>query len=187
VAWRYSRSWVGWSPLPPEARWTAEWGLEGYDSTQTRPSEWVFASRQKFLDSDLSLEVVPVTRNAAIIEATKDATRYDARGGRAYAHGIERATIEKMTGRRPTRVVVLDAASPAGGGEVKEGQMLLYRPIVGDSAHVAPRGALADSLDDARGAAAEHKSASPAAKSSPGRTPASSSPKPSRPGTSPHT
>jgi hypothetical protein len=189
VAWRYSRSWVGWSPLPPETRWTDEWGLEGFDSTQTQPTDWVFVSRQKFLNSHLAFEVVPVTRNAAILPGTKDATRFDARGGRPYARGIERATVEKMTGRRPTRVLIVDAASPAGGGEVKEGQMLLYRPTLGDSAHVAPRGAVVDSLDDSspRGAAPERRSMSPppATRSSPARAPASSSPKTSRPGGSP--
>jgi hypothetical protein len=188
VAWRYSRSWIGWSPLPPDARWTAEWGLEGYDSTQTRPSEWVFVQRQRLFDHDLNATVVPVTRNAAILEGTRDATRFDARGGRPYARGIDRATVEKMTARKPPRVVIVDADSPAEGrGEVQEGRMELYRPTLRDSTRSTPRGANEDSLEaapakslaPAKSVAPERRA--PPAKSSPQRPQGSSSPRTSRP------
>ncbi|MBZ0111132.1 MAG: hypothetical protein K8J08_01595, partial [Thermoanaerobaculia bacterium] len=61
VAWRDGDGWLGWSALPPSARWTVGVGLDlgAVDLTVAMaPDWWIFVSDRYFLDPRLRLRIL---------------------------------------------------------------------------------------------------------------------------------
>jgi hypothetical protein len=138
VTWRHDDEWVGWAPLPPEARWYRGAGLEFGTSDPVPPSRWSFVERRHFLSRDLRRRALSADQNAALIHRTRDATRFEVRHGRPYNRGIDRALVERWTGRAVPRVQVVDAPEPRGRDRVSAGRLALYRPTIREQGPTGP-------------------------------------------------
>lgn len=132
VAWRYGDDYVGWAPLPPTAGWDASRGLAFADAGAIRSNEWCFVPRQQVLNISLRLQVTSVARNVTLLGRSRDATRFEVRGGRPANLGIDVAQVETMVGRRVPRVRVVDVNTPTRGrGQpAGNGSVGYFRPAI---------------------------------------------------------
>ena len=111
VAWRYSPDWVGWAALPPDAEWGSS-GLSGYQGSAIPPEQWCFVHQRHFTDPDLRASMASSARNVTLLGRTKDATRYELRGGSPVNQGIDPAAIERASGRRVPQLTLVNAGEP---------------------------------------------------------------------------
>jgi len=132
VAWRYGDDYVGWAPLPPNAGWDASAGLAFEDAGGIPSQEWCFVPRSHVLDVSIQIQVASVGRNVTLLERSRDATRYEVRGGHPANVGFDVAQLEISLGRRVPRVTIRDVDSPARGGGQSVGgsQVGFFRPMV---------------------------------------------------------
>jgi len=101
VAWRAGNGWVGWAPLPSDARWRAGIGLEirGPDlSLGIVPHGWSFVRQRDFLEPRIWRSLEPLPRHRFLLRETRDRTRYEEVGGRVAVHGIGLDEIERSAG-----------------------------------------------------------------------------------------
>jgi Family of unknown function (DUF6600) len=111
VAWRYSNDWIGWAALPPDAEWGSS-GLSGYQGSAIPPEQWCFVRGQHFTDPDLRANITSSARNATLLGRTRDATRYELRGGSPVNEGIDLAAIERASGRRVPQLTIVNTGEP---------------------------------------------------------------------------
>lgn len=76
VSWRTSKDYVGWAPLPPEARFDRKHGIRNwadnyYDIT---PDQYAFVPGNEFGSRQVRTSVVPVERNVTIVIETTNVT-----------------------------------------------------------------------------------------------------------------
>jgi hypothetical protein len=140
VAFRESDDYFGWAPLPPET-------LEGYgwaaaytslDASYYRP-RWLFVPRRHFLAHRAFVHAAPVQRNAVIIRATIDVTRYERRPRGVFNRGFEPRRLEAALGRRiaPLRINVVN--DPRRAGPDRSGRLVnVFGPAVRVSRDAAP-------------------------------------------------
>lgn len=101
VAWRAGNGWVGWGPLPPDARWRSGIGLEihGPDlSLSIVQHGWSFVRQRDFLEPRIWRSLEPLPRHRFLLRETQDRTRYEEVGGRIVVHGIGLDEIERSAG-----------------------------------------------------------------------------------------
>lgn len=91
VAWRYSDSYVGWAPLPPDAYWDRRQGLR-YDAAIYESPRfslyWSFVEPRYIASPRIYQYCAPRHRARTIIYSTRPQTRYDWRGDRIVNLGI---------------------------------------------------------------------------------------------------
>jgi hypothetical protein len=101
VAWRAGNNWVGWAPLPPEARWRAGTGLEihGPDLSLTIVQQgWSFVRQRDFLAPRIWRSLEPLPRHRHLLRETRDRTHYEEVDGRVAGRGISLEEIERSAG-----------------------------------------------------------------------------------------
>jgi hypothetical protein len=132
VAWRYGDDYVGWAPLPPTANWDASSGLAFADPSVIPTDEWCFVPRQHVLDVSIRMQVTSVGRNVTLLERSRDATRFEVRGGRPANVGIDVVQVESSIGRPVPRVRIVDVDAPTRGNgrPVGNGGVGFFRPAV---------------------------------------------------------
>jgi hypothetical protein len=132
VAWRTGDDYVGWAPLPPRAGWDVSIGLTFADASAIPPDEWCFVPRAHVLDAGLRLQVILVARNVTLFGRSRDATRFEVRGGRPANVGLDVAQVEGFVGRSVPRVKIVDVDKPArGSGQpAGSGGVGFFRPTV---------------------------------------------------------
>ena len=77
VSWRTSKDYVGWAPLPPEARFDRSSGIHNWADSyyDIGPEQYAFVSSNKFGDEHVRRSVVPTERNISIVIETSNVTR----------------------------------------------------------------------------------------------------------------
>ena len=83
VSWRSSNDYVGWAPLPPEARWEPEIGFSTWVDTSydIGPDNYRFCSTRDFGSPFLAPVLLPCEQNVTIIESTVNITNISFYGG----------------------------------------------------------------------------------------------------------
>jgi hypothetical protein len=134
VAWHYGDDWVGWAPLPPSASWDAAVGLRFGDVDRIPAQHWCFVERAHLTDANVRVRVVSVARNVTLLAETRDATRFEARGGHPVNDGLDINDLERRNGRRIARhrVVDVDAPSRGRGQSAGGGAVGFFRPAIRD-------------------------------------------------------
>lgn len=76
VSWRKSNDYVGWAPLPPEARFDRRTGIHNWSDNyyDTGPDQYCFVPTNEFGSQRVERVVVPVERNVTIINQTINVT-----------------------------------------------------------------------------------------------------------------
>lgn len=152
VAWRVSDDWVGWAPLPPEASWSASFGLR-FSSDRIAPQSWCFVASRSMGEERPALE--PMARSVTLVARTRDATRFQANQGRPVNIGVDPERIRGASGRVISTVRIVDAPSAGGGGDrqMGAGAIGFFRPQLRPGRRMAPRPEIRGG-DEARGGVA---------------------------------
>lgn len=76
VSWRKSNDYVGWAPLPPEARFDRRSGIHNWADNyyDIGPEQYCFVPTNQFGGRRLETAVVPVERNVTIVNETTNVT-----------------------------------------------------------------------------------------------------------------
>ncbi|MEP6603923.1 MAG: DUF6600 domain-containing protein, partial [Spartobacteria bacterium] len=76
VSWRKSDEYVGWAPLPPEARFDRQTGIHNWSDNyyDIGPEQYAFVETRQFGAPRAERNVVPVERNVTIINQTTNVT-----------------------------------------------------------------------------------------------------------------
>ncbi|MEQ1854416.1 MAG: DUF6600 domain-containing protein [Chthoniobacteraceae bacterium] len=103
VSWRRSDDYVGWAPLPPEARWNRGTGFSTWVDTEfdIGPAWFRFCRVRDFGAPFIRPVLLPCERNYAIIHQTFNITNISYRGDRgcAFNQGPDYAWIAPLTAR----------------------------------------------------------------------------------------
>jgi hypothetical protein len=77
VSWRTSKDYVGWAPLPPEARFDRRSGIQNWADNyyDIGPDQYAFVSSNDFGAEHVRRSVVPTERNVSIVIETTNVTR----------------------------------------------------------------------------------------------------------------
>src|SRR5437868_1289144 len=77
VSWRTNRDYVGWAPLPPEARFDRRSGIQNWADSyyDIGPDQYSFVSSNEFGAEHVRRVVVPQERNINIVIETTNVTR----------------------------------------------------------------------------------------------------------------
>jgi len=132
VAWRNTDDYVGWAPLPPDARWDDTAGLTFTSSDAIPYDEWSFVPQDHLLDADLSVDFAPVGRNVTLFQRSHDSTRFELRAGHPFDIGFDVGAVETRLGHPVPRATIHDADDFARGGgrDASNGAVNYYRPRV---------------------------------------------------------
>jgi hypothetical protein len=134
VSWRKSNDFVGWAPLPPEARFDHRTGIQNLadNSYDIGPERYCFVPTNDFGEQQIEHTVVPVERNVTIVTQTTNVTNitynntnivnqgpnYDELRGRTR-HPIPRLRLERRANfgnENPRSIVrgeVIEMSAPA--------------------------------------------------------------------------
>src|ERR1700686_1798678 len=76
VSWRTSKDYVGWAPLPPEARFDRKSGIRNWADNyyDIGPDQYAFVPGDEFGSPRIQRSVVPVERNVTIVIETTNVT-----------------------------------------------------------------------------------------------------------------
>ena len=76
VSWRTSKDYVGWAPLPPEARFDRRSGIRNWADNHydIGPDQYCFVRNEEFGSERIRHSVVPVERNVTIVIETTNVT-----------------------------------------------------------------------------------------------------------------
>ena len=76
VSWRKSNDYVGWAPLPPEARFDRRAGIRNWADNyyDIGPDQYCFVPTNQFGARRIETAVVPVQRNVTIVNQTTNVT-----------------------------------------------------------------------------------------------------------------
>jgi Family of unknown function (DUF6600) len=77
VSWRSNKDYVGWAPLPPEARFDRRSGIQNWADSyyDIGPDQYAFVSSNEFGNEHVRRSVVPAERNSSIVIETTNVTR----------------------------------------------------------------------------------------------------------------
>jgi hypothetical protein len=83
VSWRKGGEYVGWAPLPPEARFDHQRGIHNWSDSyyDVGPDQYVFVPAQQFGEERIERAILPEQRNLTILNQTTNVTKitYDNR------------------------------------------------------------------------------------------------------------
>ena len=76
VSWRKSDEYVGWAPLPPEARFDRRSGIHNWSDSyyDVGPDQYCFVATKEFGGERIQRSVVPSERNITIVNQTTNVT-----------------------------------------------------------------------------------------------------------------
>src|SRR5438128_10842122 len=76
VSWRKSNDYVGWAPLPPEARFDRGTGIHNWSDSyyDVGPDQYCFVETKQFGAPRLESSVIPSERNVTIVNQTTNVT-----------------------------------------------------------------------------------------------------------------
>ncbi len=108
VSWRWSNSYVGWAPLPPEVGFHSG---RGYSSQRfdIPNHSWVFLQLPRFLDRELNRYTLPFERNLTIINITTIHNNLQYRNNRIFNKGIGIDVIRRVIKREVPRYTIREA------------------------------------------------------------------------------
>jgi len=76
VSWRKSNDYVGWAPLPPEARFDQRTGIHNWSDSyyDIGPDQYCFVPSREFGTQRIETTIVPPERNVTIVNQTTNVT-----------------------------------------------------------------------------------------------------------------
>jgi hypothetical protein len=137
VTWRRGDFYVGWAPLPPEARFIRGVGVRSLPYTLNN-SYWVFVEYRYFLHSGLDRYVLPMERNLTIINYTVVYTDIIVQNDRIINRGIDVDYIGRAT-RQVISKRQLRPSSRPGQTRVSADSVEIYNPAIRKNEAARPK------------------------------------------------
>lgn len=132
VEWRYSDSYIGWSPLPPYADFRISVGIHFSVNYRTSYYYWNFVPYNRFCHRNVNVYFVHSVNKNYIFNNTKYRTNYYADRGRIINGGIDRNYVERRAGTRIQQREVsrtTDLRDYTGSrGSAERNRIVSYRP-----------------------------------------------------------
>jgi hypothetical protein len=142
VSWRKSNDYVGWAPLPPEARFDRGTGIHNWSDSyyDVGPDQYCFVETRQFGAPRLEVAVVPSERNVTIVNQTTNVTNITYNNTTIVNQGPSYDEIRTRT-QQPIERLRLEREVNTNAGEprpVVRGQAIVI------PAHLIPRGQAAE-------------------------------------------
>lgn len=150
VTWRYSDSYCGWAPLPPEAEWDVRFGLCFHGSRVSLNFGWGLGydhfscvSFSHFHHREVWRHCAPRERNVTIINNTTIINNYGTDRHSVVNHGVDKAVVERHSRDEIRKVDIRDTTQPSQASHiVKEGDRPVavnaFRPTLASQAAAPP-------------------------------------------------
>src|ERR1043166_5098042 len=127
VSWRKSNDYVGWAPLPPEARFDQRTGIHNWSDSyyDIGPDQYCFVASREFGAPRVEQTLLPPERNVTIVDQTTNVTNITYNNTTVVNEGpnydemrsISREPVQRYRLERKVRGDVFSgAARPAGSG-----------------------------------------------------------------------
>jgi hypothetical protein len=140
VSWRVEAGFIGWAPLwpayfdkYPDHRWDRWSHDHDWDRRHNGRDwdRWVFTRDRDFTSDRVGRHAINDRRERdRIFSRSRDVTKYDESRPERIGHSIDRAMVEKATGR-PVRSVRIEAADkPDVAFDTKSERIRMFRPAV---------------------------------------------------------
>jgi hypothetical protein len=135
VSWRSSDRYVGWAPLPPEARFDGGSGIHDWADSRfdIGTSEYVFVPSSEFGDDRLSDAAVPPEQNVTIINETTNVTNIVSNNSMIVNYGPVFEAVQRRS-RRPIARLRVEKRPVAKSGQnstvVNGGAVLFAAPAI---------------------------------------------------------
>ena len=136
VSWRSNDDYVGWAPLPPEARWRAGFGFGGWVDAQCDigPGYYSFVTFGNFGAPALGAVIVDRGQNVTIINNTRNITNITVNNSNVYTGGPSYALLAARSTRPiPTLKLVRQGSVGASGkllARTKGSSLMVIAPHV---------------------------------------------------------
>jgi hypothetical protein len=156
VSWRYGNDFVGWAPLPPEARFDGATGIQQWadDQYNLGASDYTFVPASDFGDDSMADNAVPVDQNGPIYDDSNNMTNiyYDTGAYAIVCYGPDYDFMLSKSHRRLPPILRIHRGGFRAGGNngalILGGTLDVAAPrIVASRVPVAPkeiRGRVAD-------------------------------------------
>ncbi|MGE5295873.1 MAG: DUF6600 domain-containing protein [Solirubrobacterales bacterium] len=132
VAWRTSPGYIGWCPLPPEARWEPGFGLQRFDWDDLPPRRWTFVESRFFDAPRLHDHLLLVSRNVGFFDETRPVVRFEDVRGRIVDRGFSDVELESFI-HRPIphyHVRYVDSAPAMRLDRDRDGEVPVFTPRI---------------------------------------------------------
>ena len=147
VSWRSNDDYVGWAPLPPEARWEPEIGFSTWVDTSydIGPDNYRFCHTRDFGSPFLAPVLLPYEQNVTIIQSTVNITNISFhRGGAVIFNGGPNFVDINRHSRRPIPAlnlvredrIVRDDHGHAPAQVLRGNQLAVFAPKVARPADI---------------------------------------------------
>jgi hypothetical protein len=153
VSWRVSNDYVGWAPLPPEARFERDTGIRNWADNyyEIGPQQYCFVPTREIGTKSIERVVVPPEQNVTIVNQTTNVTNITYNNTTVVNHGPSydelRARSQQPIARlRLERRSTLEAENPRPivKGEVVE----MPAPVIAPAAAVERPAAVKQSITE---------------------------------------
>lgn len=155
VTWRYSDTYCGWAPLPPEAVWDVRLGLCHGGSRVSINFGWGLGLDyfscvpfDRFYRRDVWRYCAPRDRNVTIINNTTVVNNYIQNNNTVINGGLDKGLVERRSRSEVRKVAIQDAGQPSEASRlVQQGDRPVavnaYRPKISGQSAVPPASILA--------------------------------------------
>ncbi len=137
VTWRRGDFYIGWAPLPPEARFIRGVGVRSLPYS-LNDSYWVFVEYRYFLHSGLNRYVLPMERNLTIINYTIVHTDIYVQNDRIINRGIDIDYIRRNTRQMISKHELRQSSRP-GQSRVSADSVEIFNPSIRRNEEARPK------------------------------------------------
>jgi hypothetical protein len=137
VSWRKSDDYVGWAPLPPEARFDRRTGIHNWSDNyyDTGPEQYCFVETKQFGAPRIQSTILPTERNVTIINQTTNVTNITYSNTTVVNQGpsydeIRKRTQQPIARLRLERQVNVDVNSGAPQSVVHGEMVVIPAPLI---------------------------------------------------------
>jgi hypothetical protein len=137
VSWRKSDDYVGWAPLPPEARFDRQTGIHNWSDNyyDIGPEQYCFVETKQFGAPRIQSTIVPTERNVTIISQTTNVTNITYSNTTVVNQGpsyeeIRTRTQQPIARLRLERQVNVDVNSGAPQSVVRGEMVVIPAPLI---------------------------------------------------------
>lgn len=154
VTWRYSDTYCGWAPLPPEAVWDSRLGLCFNGSRVSVSFSWGLdpwhyscVSFGNFGHREVWRHCVPRDRNVTIINNTTIVNNYQQNNTTIINGGLDKDLVARRSRSEVKKVSIQDASQPGADRVVQDGDRAVavsaFRPKLPAQSATPPQAILA--------------------------------------------
>lgn len=137
VSWRKSNDYVGWAPLPPEARFDQRIGIRNWSDSyyEVGPDQYCFVASREFGAPRVQQTLLPPERNVMIINQTTNVTNITYNNTTIVNEGpnydeVRAISREPMQRFRLERNVNVDVSAEPSRPEMRGETVVIAAPVI---------------------------------------------------------